>query len=178
MKLELWMSWVVGFLAAILVFVLTFLLVCWIASRSKLFEMSMNQNIDVLAVALLALSIFAFFGAHGTLHLVYDKTNPGSEEETVLYEIVSMNDAIASTGGGNRTYISIDAEQFYTFYYKYGDGYRTGKISADNTIVYQTDETNPCIVEKISRKACGKIKSTEYDIYIPKGSIIENFHLD
>lgn len=178
MKIELWMSWVGGFLVAISVLLVIFFVACWIATKNKMFDLLLEQNIGTWTITSLALAIFAGFIVGTVLHEVYDKTNPISVEETIIYEPVSMSDVIVSEGKGFGSYICIDAEQFYTFYYKYGDGYRTGKISAKNAIVYQTDDVKPSIVKKITKKACGELISSDYEIYIPKGSIIEKFNLD
>lgn len=129
-------------------FVSNFFVACWIANKNKMFDLHLEQNIGIWTTTSLALAIFAGFIVGTVLHEVYDKTNTISVEETIIYEPVSMSDVIVSEGKGFGSYICIDAEQFYTFYYKYGDAYKIGKISSDNATIYQTDEINPCIVKK------------------------------
>lgn len=178
MKLELWMSWVGGILSAILIFVLAFLVLAWICKNHKMFDLHVEQNLGGWCIGLLIFSVFIGTSIGSTIHKLYDRINPIIVEETVIYEPVSISDVIASEGEESLTYICIDSEQFYTFYYKYGNGYRTSKISSDNAIIYQTDDIKPQIVKKTTKKACGELVSIDYKIYIPKGSIIEKFNLD
>lgn len=178
MKLELWMSWVAGIFSTIVILLLLFLLYVYLCSKSKKIELLIEQD---LLMALVYSLIFAI--AIGTIvgsifHDSYDKTNPNIVEENILYNPVSMNDVIACEGKQHGAYLQIDSEQFYTFYYKDENGYRTGKINSDDAIVYQTDKVNPYILKRTTKKACGELISIEYEVYIPKGSIVENFNLD
>lgn len=178
MKLELWMSWVGGILSAILIFVLAFLVLAWICKNHKMLDLHVEQNLGGWCIGMLVFSIFIGTIVGTSFHELYDKINPISVEEKVIYHPVSMNNVIAGEGEKKCTYICIDDEQFYTFYYKDGDGYKMGKITAENTIVYQTDDVKPCILKKTTRKACGEFLSSDYEIYIPQGSVIEKFNID
>ena len=177
MKLELWMSWVAGIFSTIVILILLFLLYVYLCSKSRKIELLIEQDFFLALVCSLIFAIAIGMTVGSILHDSYDRINPNSVEETILYNPVSMNDVIACEGKQYGAYLQIDAEQFYTFYYKDENGYKTGKISSNDAIVYQTDEVNPYILKRTTKKACGELISIEYEIYIPKGSIIEKFNL-
>lgn len=126
-------------------------------------------------------------------------------EETVVsevYKLVSIQDAseIYGEGRGSLTniYVSIETRDVYTFYYQVeGNGFKRGKIAADDAVVFERDDCIPHIVEQTTyrknriKDTCSDwwwdllggfepISSTSkyYEIYVPKGSIIRDFTFD
>lgn len=68
----------------------------------------------------------------------------------------------------------------YVFYYKEGGGFRLDKIFAENTTVYE-QERNDGLIKIYKFKKAGLIQDswfTRYEIFIPKGSILQQFQLD
>ena len=116
--------------------------------------------------------IFLFMGA-----AIDNDRAPVVVTKEVVYQPVSMGDVMVSEGGGNWTYIKIDANQYYTFYYKDGEAYKLGKINASDAAVYQTNETEPKII-RISYSQNGHVNKCTYEIYVPEGSIVEQFNLN
>lgn len=82
---------------------------------------------------------------------------------------------------------SINNRMYYTFYYGVeGGGYKLGKIDVDKATIFYTDE-NPrletCKYERINTKHNkwtfkGAPYEYYYNIYVPKGTIKQNFVLD
>ncbi len=63
---------------------------------------------------------------------------------------------------------SINQEQYYFFYKEKGDGFMLDKVSAEQTIIIETDETprlvfSPCYENKL---------------YVPKGTLILDYKID
>jgi hypothetical protein len=77
----------------------------------------------------------------------------------------------------------VEGELNYYFYKKQGDGYVADKVDGDNAVVYMSDEAPH--IDKVSvALSWGNLffdpnaYKTKYLIYIPKGSIVENYKLD
>jgi len=117
-------------------------------------------------------------------------------EQTASYKLVSLQDnsQISGHGSGNLFYVyaSIDTEEVYTFYYKFNDGFKKGKINSENVIIYEKDNCNPLILEYTTYtkgKMNGFLRALltfgfpnrsekHYEIYVPKGTILQTFNLD
>lgn len=158
---------IIGIVLAILVGI-----ICFIITRKEE-DISNFLNICFsLGVAFICGLIFVFIGA------AFDNDRaPVVVTKEVAYQPVSMGDVMVSEGGGNWTYIKIDANQYYTFYYKDGEAYKLGKINASDAAVYQTNETEPKII-RISYSQNGHVNKCTYEIYVPEGSIVEQFNLN
>jgi len=136
-------------------------------------EKKISEKIyGIMVFALVFIGIGMFFGL-----AVDSERAPVVVTEEIVYKPVSMGDTMGSEGEGNLTYIRIDANQYYTFYYKEENGYKLGKINAAEASVYQTDETEPKII-RITHSKKYQADQYIYEIYIPEGSIVEQFHLD
>ncbi len=117
-------------------------------------------------------------------------------EKTAEYELVSLQDnsqiSGSARGGLFYVYASMDTDEVYLYYYKSGDGYRKGKITSENVIIYEQENCTPTIVEyttytKINMNGvlegilsfC-KFRETEisYEFYVPKGTVVQSFSLD
>lgn len=101
------------------------------------------------------------FGLIQLPDLTYKET-----EKTGEYELVSIQDNSKVNGRGTFLYASIDTEEVYIFYYKDGDGYKQGKISAENAFY-----------DLLSR---GLFNASEksHEIYVPKDTVVRDFTLD
>ncbi len=117
-------------------------------------------------------------------------------EQTASYELVSLQDnsQISGHSSGNLFYVyaSIDTEEVYSYYYKFNDGFKKGKITSENVIIYEKDNCNPLIIEYTTYTkgymngflrailSFGYPNTSEkhYEIYVPKGTILQIFNLD
>lgn len=117
-------------------------------------------------------------------------------EKTAEYELVSLQDNSQisgfARGGLFYVYASMDTNEVYMYYYKSGDGYRKGKITSENVIIYEQENCTPTIVEyttytKVNMNGilegiltfC-KFRDEEisYEFYVPKGTVVQTFSLD
>ncbi len=126
-----------------------------------------------------------------------DKKSYQETEETKRYELISIQDGsqISGHANGNLFYVhaSIDMNDVYTFYYKFKNGYKKGKIKSKNVIIYEQDNCNPLIIKYttytkskmnnvltaiLSFNAFKELPEVSYKIYVPKGTILQTFKLD
>ncbi len=117
-------------------------------------------------------------------------------EKTAEYELVSLQDnsQISGSGGGGLFYVyaSMDTDEVYMYYYKSGDGYRKGKISSENVIIYERENCTPTIVENTTYTKANmngilegilsfftfRDEEKSYEFYVPKGTVVRTFSLD
>ena len=140
--------------------------------------------------------LFALLGIIGFLCLaeVYSLDYEESElsEE---YNLVSLQDSSQLKGGasGGLFYVcaSLGAEEVYTYYYELENGgYKRGKISAEDTVIFEKDDCVPKILEYTvyTRNKLGSILKTiltfsnptseRYEIFVPKETVLKTFNLD
>lgn len=104
-----------------------------------------------------------------------DKTNPQA-----TYDICALQDNFG-TSYLSRCYY--DNSLKYTFLYNDENGITSATILSGNAYLHFSDEDPKVIVYKIYptspilKTLFGSI-GTKYDIYIPEGSIIENYNID
>lgn len=86
----------------------------------------------------------------------------------------------------------MDTDEVYMYYYKSGDGYRKGKITSENVIIYEQENCTPTIVEYTTYTKVNmniilegilsfcKFREEEisYEFYVPKGTVVQTFSLD
>ena len=110
------------------------------------------------------------------------------------YELVSLRDEVSSVGEGNRRYISIYAENSYTYYLEtevpasYGEGttYKAYTISGRNVFIMEDDKyIDDAKLVKYVLKPKNRFWSSgivadkfEYVFYVPEGSIVKNISLN
>lgn len=129
---------------------------------------------------------------------VYDKSKYQETVQTNSYDLVTLQDESQVSGNlrGRSFYVyaSLETNEVYNFYYKTEDGgFRKGKVDASKAVVYEQDETAPVVVEytiytksKMSETmqkicyfgVCNEQTSKNYKIYIPKGTITNEYVLD
>jgi len=106
------------------------------------------------------------------------------------YEIVSLREEITSVGEGNRKYISIYAENSYTYYLEtelpssYGEGtpYEPFTISGEKVFIVEDDKyiNNAKLIKYVCKpknrfwNSGIKFSKVEYVFYVPAGSIVKN----
>lgn len=116
--------------------------------------------------------------------------------ETARYELVSLQDSSEISGRARGAlfylYASIDTNDVYTFYYTHNGGYKKGKITSENIVIYEDDNRTPCIIEYTTSEKLamnpilkailtfGWLEESEvsYEVYVPKGTIVPAFSLD
>lgn len=142
----------------------------------------------IIGVLVFFVSIFCL-GAIGAQS--YQET-----EKTAKYELVSLQDnsqiSGSARGGLFYVYASMDTDEVYMYYYKSGDGYRKGKITSENVIIYEQENCTPTIVEyttytKVKMNGilegilsfCSfRGEEKNYEFYVPKGTVVQTFSLD
>lgn len=106
--------------------------------------------------------------------------------EVTTYEIVSLQDNQSVQGQFFLGSGVVDGTMKYSFYYEYGNGYKLAQLNPNNTtIIYDKNEPK-CIEYKqvknddfINYFSCSMHEGDkEYEIYVPKGTIKNNFNLD
>jgi len=106
------------------------------------------------------------------------------------YELVSLRDDVTSVGEGDWKYISIYAENSYTYYLEidlpesYGEGtpYKSYTISGKNVFIIEDDKyiDDAKLIKYVSKPKnrfwnSGIEKSKEeYVFYVPTGSVVKN----
>lgn len=117
-------------------------------------------------------------------------------ERTAEYELVSLQDnsqiSGSARGGLFYVYASMDTDEVYMYYYKSGDGYRKGKITSENVIIYEQENCTPTIVEYTTYTKVNmngilegilsfclfRDEEKSYEFYVPKGTVVQTFSLD
>jgi len=106
------------------------------------------------------------------------------------YELVSLREEITSVGEGTRKYVSIYAENSYTYYLEvelpasYGEGtpYESYTVSGENVFIMEDDAyiNNAKLVKYVCKPKnrfwnSGIVSNKEeYVFYVPTGSIVKN----
>lgn len=177
----------------IMIFCFIFAIVCFIFMIADLFFADWRGTLTsfIGTCILSAIGFICLFALAKIAAWSYQET-----EQTASYELVSLQDnsQISGYGSGNLFYVyaSIDTEEVYTYYYKFNDGFKKGKINSDNVIIYEKDNCNPLILEYTTYTkgkmngilrailAFGYPNTSEkhYEIYVPKGTILQTFNLD
>ena len=180
----LWIAFFGSFLVCL--YFIVWLIVNRIARDLKCDLHSLISIIICVVVFLVSTVCLGAIGARS-----YQKT-----EKTAEYELVSLQDNSQisgyARGGLFYVYASMATNEVYMYYYKSGDGYRKGKITSENVIIYEQEACTPTIVEyttytKINMNGvlegilsfC-KFRETEisYEFYVPKGTVVQSFSLD
>lgn len=141
-----------------------------------LFIASSVEDIRWLAVTSmigLILSIICIF-------IFYPETK---EEVTDTYDIYALQDNFQTSGGGSFTYHYVDEELNYHVRREYKGGFKTIELDGDDVYLIETED-NPR-VEIVSNVAVDnewmfgrELKIVDIRIYVPKGSIINEFSSD
>lgn len=115
--------------------------------------------------------------------------------------LVSIKADSEIEGSGTFLVANIGEEDVYTFYYETSDGgYKKGKINSSNVTIYETDEVEPSIIVYNTGFAGYSWQSllflvnlnngelefnddsgkgyTRYEIFVPEGTIVQNFSLE
>ena len=112
-------------------------------------------------------------------------------EEVQTYNLENLADQIASVGRGNLYYVSVSAQNVYTFYTRVNSeferegtkAYRSYSVSKNVTVIEEEECSRPRMVEylykpKISFWSFGiDSQITSYVFYVPEGTIIHEFSL-
>ena len=117
-------------------------------------------------------------------------------EETVEYELVSLQTDTEISGNGTRFYLEVSEKTVFHFYYKTTkngkDGFAPKTITSHNVFISETYETAPIIIEINTSYGypftefekwwfqeylhdLNPYTITSYEIYVPAGSIIESY---
>lgn len=95
-------------------------------------------------------------------------------------KIVALNDNNMTNGRFyvRRGYISEDL--YYQYMKKEGLGFKAGKVKADKTTLYYTDDEDYRVecYEKTKKWLWFETSENYYKIYIPEGSIAEEYEVD
>lgn len=143
----------------------------------------------IILVVITGLIIAIYAGIVTSIDWKYEE---GKKVE--VYELVSLRDEVASVGGGNWRYISIYAENSYTYYLEtkvpesYGEGitYKSYTISGGNVFIMEDDKyiDNAKLVKYVSKPknkfwtAVFVGDKVEYVFYVPEGSIVKSVSLN
>lgn len=129
--------------------------------------------------------------------MIYPKSvTEYKNEEKGYWTLISVTDGTGITGSvsGSSWYVkgSISEEPEYVYYYKKQDGgIKQGRIPADKTTIYYIEEGQLAYLERIitetyhsyNSRPHEKIKrsssfETTYNLYVPKGSVIDVYEFD
>ena len=132
-------------------------------------------------------------GLYGTIINAIDwEYEEGKKVEE--FELVSLRDDVTSVSKGNRRYISIYAENSYTYYLEvelpesYGEGtpYKSYTISEKNVFIVEDDKyiDNAKLVKYVRKPvenfwtSVVLVDKEEYVFYVPTGSIVKDISLN
>ncbi len=172
-------------LVIVVVTVLMIILVVDIISVVELIlEIEINTKIKTIIVLLIALLPFILLAPH-------ELGTPIETErvEEQYREIVSIKDGERGKGFGFLLVYSYSERDVYSYYYiTENGGYKRETIEGYNVTVFEEDNCIPRITKETTystkRELWGlkwdvhAIMETEYNIYVPKGSIVREFELD
>ena len=102
-----------------------------------------------------------------------------AEEPYATHSIVALNDSNQINGKFYCRRGYIEEKLYYQYMRKSGSGFKAGKVKADDTILYYTDDDYR--VEFYMKTKEWWIFHDEayyYEIYIPEGSITEDYQID
>lgn len=93
--------------------------------------------------------------------------------------IVAMNDSNQTNGRFYARRGYIEENLYYQYMTKVGSGYKAGKVKADSTILYYTDDDFRVERYKKTRNWLWfEQEAYYYKIYIPEGSITDEYSVD
>ena len=120
-------------------------------------------------------------------------------EETIEYELVSLQADTEIAGNGTRFYLEVSEKTVFHFYYKTTkngkEGFAPKTITSHNVFISETYETAPIILEINTTydypftefekwwfqeylHDLNPYTITSYEIYVPAGSIIESYNFN
>ena len=146
-----------------------------------------DSGIGLIALFAIAIVVGAGFGV-GLL------TKPlGYTDYQMINEVqlTSINDSVASVGSGRRVYVSVSAENVYSYYYEVisefsidGDtAYQSGAVIGSVTVIENNSTEKPVleIYEKHGKKSflSFAVNSTKYHYVfrVPEGSVVHQVKL-
>jgi len=102
-------------------------------------------------------------------------------------DIVSLNNQLTTEGSFTLGCGTLEGKEYYFYMHKLSDGgYKRGKVSVKNVILYETDEISPRIEwteisndipEWYGPDIVGVMKKKDRKLYIPYGTIIKEFRV-
>ena len=139
---------------------------------------------ETLMTPLIVLMVFVF--GFGIIWGLFGE--PIGYKEPVLVdeiELVSLNNTVSSEGGGNMFYVSVSANNVYTYRYEVKDKYNLGGKSyematlSDNVTEVESKECKKPVLKVYEKKpkrswitfAFGSSSKVEYVFYVPEGTI-------
>lgn len=189
----------------LIILVFTFISLIFKESRSALIELFKEAKIFLVIAFSVLLIIFLFVGFIITSFFTYSiKYEKREVIEETAKEIVSLNYNKEINGGFTLGFSGIgngnlNTDNYYYFYSKDNNRYKLEKINVEDVFIEETDEA-PKIVYRKLKEVADKIKTPtkfgdflgltykkdeakwiifsekEIILYIPTGSIIENFN--
>lgn len=129
------------------------------------------------------------------ISIVYELDYEESEKSKE-YKLVSLQDSSQVNGNMSSSlfyvYASLGTDEVYTYYYELENGgYKRGKVSADDTVIFEEENCTPKLVEYTvyTKNKLGSIlrklftfsnnpTSEKYEIFVPKGTVLKKFKLD
>lgn len=143
------------------------------------------DDFDMIHGALIAALFFGLFTVLTVIGIESGELKLDHEERA--YEIVSLKSKSEISGSFFLGTGSIDdREYYYTFAEVEEDRYKRVTIPSDNSIIEETDEKTPHVTKKYYVRDGvdwivpewidkGEVSKVEYNIYVPKGTIIKEF---
>ena len=126
--------------------------------------------------------ICAIWVAFAVLTIVKLEKAPPEYIHTSTEYIVALNDNNLASGRFYMRSSRINEDLWYQYMYKKGNGYKTNKCKARTSTVYCSDSEIPRVEWYRVERTWLIFKMTDPDkqkkIYIPEGSIIEDFYID
>lgn len=115
--------------------------------------------------------------------ILFSHHNNSKTEEciTTTYEIVCVNDSFSTVGSGSAFVMHIYEEAMYKYYYKLGtenEGIKLGSVPAEETTIYYTKDSEIPHIDIIEMVCDGIVIESEYKLYVPEGSISNEYILD
>lgn len=182
------MLWIIGIVSAFIA------LVAFCGIFFYFFTDGWELSLSALIVTIIAvvITIGCFCGLNKIYDMRYQET-----KQTGEWTLVSLQDNSQLSGQlyGRTFYVraSIDTIERYTFYYKLENGgYKNGKVDAEHTTIFEQDSCTPHIVQhtvtfqnKMPKWlhntlafGFGNEQYDTFELYIPKGSLVQDFTLD
>lgn len=144
---------------------------------SILFLLCSSETKRPMLTRVLCMAIISFT----ILGYVKTMVSPKEYIHTSTEYIVALQDNNLTNSKYYMRSARVNEELWYQYMYKYGSGYKTNKCKARTAIVYCKDDETPRVEWYDVEKSWFWFKfiGDKYKkIYIPKGSIIEDFSID
>ncbi len=171
--------------------------VCALFSVAAILGNIFFMDFDELPENLLKLLIFGLILAVSVLGFGWIEANRyDATVQTEEYKLISLADSseISGSGSGGIFYahMSIDTDEVYTFYYETENGIKRGKISAEDTVIFEEDNCTPHLIKntvheknKINKVlriilgfGFGESTRENYELHVPTGTILITNSLD